>query len=57
MHAYLDALRADSLMQRLVAWELSDPSPQVRRLADHRARGFGELVGRLRGDRQPAPWS
>ena len=55
LHAYLDALRADSLMQKLVAWELSDPSPHVRRLADQRARAMGELVARLRGDRMPAP--
>jgi AcrR family transcriptional regulator len=53
--AYLDALRGDSLMQKLVAWELSDPSPQVRRLSDQRARAMGELVARLRGDRQPPP--
>lgn len=53
--AYLDALRSDSLMQRLVAWELSDPSPQVSRLADQRAQGLGELVARLRGDRMPPP--
>lgn len=52
--AYLDALRADSLMQKLVAWELSDPSPQVRRLSDQRARAMGNLVGRLLGDRRPA---
>ena len=52
--AYLDALRRDSLMQKLVAWELSDTSPQVRRLADQRARAMGQLVARLRGDRQPA---
>lgn len=55
MLAYLDALRGDSLMQKLVAWELSDPSPQVRRLSDQRARAMGDLVARLRGDRQPAP--
>jgi AcrR family transcriptional regulator len=55
LHAYLDALRADSLMQKLVAWELSDPSPHVRRLADQRARALGELVARLRCDRLPAP--
>ncbi|KAF0116075.1 MAG: Transcriptional regulator [Rhodobacteraceae bacterium] len=54
MLAYLDALRGDSLMQKLVAWELSDPSPQVRRLSDQRARAMGELVARLRGERQPA---
>jgi AcrR family transcriptional regulator len=53
--AYLDALRSDSLMQRLVAWELSDPSPQVSRLADQRAQGLGELVARLRGNRMPPP--
>lgn len=55
LFAYLDALRADSLMQRLVAWELSDPSPQVSRLADQRAQGLGALVARLRGDRMPPP--
>jgi AcrR family transcriptional regulator len=55
LNAYLDALRADSLMQKLVAWELSDPSPHVRRLADQRARAMGELVARLRGDRMPVP--
>jgi AcrR family transcriptional regulator len=55
LHAYLDALRADSLMQKLVAWELSDPSPQVRRLSEQRARALGELVTRLRGDRVPPP--
>jgi AcrR family transcriptional regulator len=55
LHAYLDALRADSLMQKLVAWELSDPSPQVRRLSGQRARALGELVTRLRGHRVPAP--
>ena len=54
MLAYLDALRADSLMQKLVAWELSDPSPHVRRLSDQRAQGMGALVAQLRGDRQPA---
>lgn len=54
MLAYLDALRGDSLMQKLVAWELSDPSPHVKRLSDQRARAMGELVQRLRGDRQPA---
>jgi AcrR family transcriptional regulator len=53
--AYLDALKGDSLMQRLVAWELSDPSPQVSRLADQRAQGLGELVARLRGNRMPPP--
>lgn len=55
MLAYLDALRGDSLMQKLVAWELSDPSPHVRRLAEQRAKAMGELVARLRGDRQPPP--
>lgn len=53
--AYLDALRADSLMQKLVAWELSDPSPEVLRLANQRSRAMGELVLRLKGDRQPPP--
>jgi AcrR family transcriptional regulator len=53
--AYLDALRDDPLARQLVAWELSDPSPHVRRLADQRARGLADLVARLRGDRAPPP--
>ena len=52
--AYLDALRADLLMQKIIAWEVSDPSPHVRRMADQRSRNLGQWVARLRGDRTPA---
>lgn len=55
MTAYLDALRADPLMQKIIAWEVSDPSPHVRRMADQRSRSLGLWVARLRGDRVPAP--
>ena len=49
----LNGEMSQALMQKLVAWELSDPSPQVRRLSDQRAMALGDLVARLRGDRQP----
>lgn len=52
---YLDALRADPLMQRIIAWEASDASPHVRRLADARGRALGLWVAKMRGDLLPSP--
>lgn len=37
---YLDALRADPLVQKMVAWELSDASPYVLRLTEARSRAL-----------------
>lgn len=50
---YLQALRDDPVMQRVVAWELSDPSPMVRRLGEARSRGLSAWVARQRGDLAP----
>ena len=50
---YLDALRADPLMLRIIAWEVSDPSPHVRRLADARSRSLGQWIERMRGPLLP----
>lgn len=38
LSAYLDALRGDALMRGILAWEVSDPSPHVRRLSAARSR-------------------
>lgn len=51
--AYIDALRADPLMQKLVAWELSETSPHLRRMSDQRARQLALWVARMRGPLQP----
>ncbi len=47
------ALRANPLVQKIVAWELADSSPQVRRLAEARSRGMIAWVGRARGELVP----
>lgn len=47
------ALRANPLVQKIVAWEIADPSPQVRRLAEARSRGMIAWVARARGDLLP----
>ena len=52
---YLDALRADPLMQRIIAWEASDASPHVLRLAESRGRALGQWVAKVRGPLMPPP--
>jgi AcrR family transcriptional regulator len=37
---YLEALRGDRLVQKMVAWEVSDGSPHVRRLTEARSRAM-----------------
>jgi AcrR family transcriptional regulator len=49
---YLEALRADPLVQRMVTWEISEATPYVRRLTEARSRAllqWGALaIGALR---------
>ena len=52
---YVDALRADPLMLRIIAWEVSDTSPHVRRLSDARSRALGKWIDRMRGPLLPKP--
>ena len=52
---YLGALRADPLMQRIIAWEASDASPHVLRLAEARGRALGLWVAKMRGPLMPQP--
>jgi AcrR family transcriptional regulator len=52
---YLQALRDEPIMQRIVAWEVADPSPMVRRLAEARSRGLEEWMRRQKGALAPPP--
>lgn len=52
---FLEALRADPLVQKIAAWELSDASPEVRRLSEARSRALGGWMQRMRGDLVPPP--
>jgi len=52
---FLDALRGNLLVQRIIAWELSDPSPLVARLTEARGAALGRWFVRTKGDlQQPA---
>lgn len=53
--ALLETLRSDRVMQRVIAWELSGPSPLVQRMAEARSRRLGAWMQRMRGDLQPPP--
>jgi AcrR family transcriptional regulator len=50
---FIDALRLDPLMRAILAWEVSDSSPHVRRLSQARGRAMGQWMGGLRGDLVP----
>lgn len=52
---FLHALRGDPLVQKILAWEMSETSPHVRRLAEARSRALGAWVARERGALQPPP--
>ena len=49
----LDALRNDPLMRRILAWEISDNTEQVRRLSEARSRALGLWLERMRGSLAP----
>jgi AcrR family transcriptional regulator len=50
---FLDALRADPLMRRIVAWEVSENSEQVRRLSEARSKALAGWIDRMRGSLVP----
>lgn len=50
---YLDALRTDPLVCRIIAWEVSENTPQVRQLAEARAKALSKWVERMRGSLEP----
>ena len=52
---YLDALRHNNLVQRLLAWELVEPSDVLKELEVTRSKAMGGWVQALRQAAQPAP--
>lgn len=53
MLLFMQALRDDPLTRRIIAWEVSDNSPQVRRLSEARARALGLWIEKVRGAMPP----
>lgn len=53
MMLFMQALRDDPLTRRIIAWEVSDNSPQVRRLSEARSRALGLWIEKVRGAMRP----
>jgi AcrR family transcriptional regulator len=53
MMLFMRALRDDPLTRRIIAWEVSENSPQVRRLSDARSKALGLWIERVRGKMPP----
>jgi AcrR family transcriptional regulator len=50
---FLEALRGDPLMKKIIAWEVSENSPQVRRLSEARGKALAIWMERVKGGLQP----
>ncbi len=50
---FMAALRADMLVQKIMTWEIADPSPMVMRLAQARSKALTGWMLRQRGDLAP----
>jgi AcrR family transcriptional regulator len=50
---YAGALRRDPLVRRILAWEISETSPHIRRMAEARAKGLNAWIERMRGSLAP----
>lgn len=50
---YLEALRLDPLMCKVVAWEVSEHTEQVRQLAEARAKSLQKWLERMGGSLKP----
>ncbi|KQQ46610.1 TetR family transcriptional regulator [Rhizobium sp. Leaf311] len=49
---YIEALRSDPLVCKIIAWEVSENTPQVKQLADARAKALAKWLDRMRGSLQ-----
>jgi AcrR family transcriptional regulator len=52
---FLEALRDDVLVQKICAWEISDPSPLIAQLTKARGEAIGVWFMREKRDLQPPP--
>jgi hypothetical protein len=50
---FIEALRDDSLMRKIVAWEISENTEQVRRLSEARSKALALWIDRMRGSLIP----
>lgn len=50
---YLQAIRDDTLVRQLIAWEIAAPNTQVQRLAEARGRALAAWMAAQRGDLAP----
>lgn len=46
---FMDALRADPLVCKIIAWEVSENSPQVRQLSKRVQKSLAKWLERMRG--------
>lgn len=53
MLLFMEALRNDPLTRRIIAWEVSENSPQVRRLSEARAKALNLWIEKVRGAMPP----
>lgn len=53
MMLFMQTLRDDPLTRKVIAWEVSDNSAQVRRLSEARARALGLWIEKVRGAMPP----
>ncbi len=51
--AYAAKLRDDPVLQKLLAWELAEPSDTLRRIDAARSKAMYAMVPKLRGDEKP----
>jgi AcrR family transcriptional regulator len=50
---FMEALRDDPLVCKIVAWEVSQDTPQVRRLSESRMKALGKWLERMQGNLKP----
>ena len=50
---FIEALRDDPLMRKIVAWEISENTEQVRRLSEARSKALALWIERMRGSLIP----
>jgi AcrR family transcriptional regulator len=50
---FMEALRDDPLVCKIIAWEVSKDTPQVRRLSEARTKALGKWLEKMRGSLAP----
>ncbi|WP_117193929.1 TetR/AcrR family transcriptional regulator [Rhizobium terrae] len=50
---FMEALRDDPLVCKIVAWEVSQDTPQVRQLSEARTKALGKWLDRMKGSLNP----